>query len=62
MLPLTVGVMARAMLFEWDHRDPADRILVQTLRNSPAAELHTRDMRILAYASANGLRVRDCRV
>lgn len=62
VLPLGPGILARAMTMAWDHQDPADRILVQTLRETPGAELHTRDARILAYGREHGLSVRDCRL
>lgn len=62
ILPVTPRILARAMLLEWDHRDPADRILWQTLLEHPGAELHTRDQRILARARETGAKVRDCRL
>lgn len=62
VLPLAAGTFARAMLLDWDHRDPADRVLVQTLIERPDLELHTRDRRILALAEARALKVRDCRL
>lgn len=61
VLPVPAGYLARAMLDPWAHRDPADRILVQHLRERPDLELHTRDATIVAYGREQGLRVRDCR-
>lgn len=58
---VSAGHLARAMLPEWSHRDPADRIIVQHLRERSDLELHTRDTTIIAYGNENGLRVRDCR-
>lgn len=62
VLPVTAGTFARAGILVWEHRDPADRILVQTLIERPNAELHTRDARIIEYARIKGLNVRDCRI
>jgi PIN domain nuclease of toxin-antitoxin system len=62
VLPLTPGTFARAMALEWEHKDPADRILVQTTQDNPGVELHTRDGQILRYAAASRLNVRDCRI
>ncbi len=62
VLPLTPRILARSMSMEWEHKDPADRILVQTLLEHPEIELHTRDARILAHADVRSLRVRDCRM
>lgn len=61
VIPATAGHLARAMLDSWSHRDPADRILVQHLRERHDLELHTRDARILEYAGECKLAVRDCR-
>ncbi len=59
--PLKPGLLARAMMLEWDNRDPADRILLQTITDEPTYTLYTRDARITAYANEHSLRVRDCR-
>jgi|HubBroStandDraft_1064217.scaffolds.fasta_scaffold240072_3 PIN domain nuclease of toxin-antitoxin system len=61
VLPLTPVLLARAFMLEWSHRDPADRILVQTLIETPNLTLFTKDATILAYADERGLRCRDCR-
>jgi PIN domain nuclease of toxin-antitoxin system len=60
-IDLGAAVLARSMMFDWDHKDPADRILVQTLRDTPSLELHTRDAKIIDYANSWSLRCRDCR-
>lgn len=62
VVPLTSGLFARAMLSDWAHGDPADRILVQCVRDVPGLELHTRDARILRYGAEHGLKMRDCRM
>jgi PIN domain nuclease of toxin-antitoxin system len=59
--PLSAGLLARSQAFSWAHRDPADRVLVQTARETPGAVLYTKDRQILDLASAEGLPVRDCR-
>jgi PIN domain nuclease of toxin-antitoxin system len=58
---LGATILARAMMFEWEHKDPADRILIQLLRDTPKLELHTRDKKIIDYAAQWNLRCRDCR-
>lgn len=62
VLPLTPGLLARAMRLDWEHKDPADRILVQHTLDDADLELHTRDAKILARALSGGFRVRDCRL
>jgi PIN domain nuclease of toxin-antitoxin system len=61
VLPLTPRLLARSQLMVWDHRDPADRILVQTILDQPGTELHTKEARILGFARDMRLNVRDCR-
>jgi PIN domain nuclease of toxin-antitoxin system len=58
---LGAGLLARSQAFPWTHRDPADRVLVQTLRETTDAVLYTRDREILTFAEVEGLAVRDCR-
>jgi PIN domain nuclease of toxin-antitoxin system len=61
VLPLAPTLLARAFMLEWTHRDPADRILVQSLIEAPHLTLYTKDAVILEYAAQRGLRCRDCR-
>ncbi len=61
VLPLTPVLLARAFMLEWSHRDPADRILVQTLIEMPDLTLFKKDAEILAYAAKRNLRCSDCR-
>lgn len=62
VVPVSAGLFARAMLLDWEHRDPADRVLVQLAIDNPTAPLHTRDTKILAFGERNGVAVRDCRL
>lgn len=50
---------AAAELPHWDHRDPADRLLVATARIL-GVPLATRDRMILAYAAAGHVRAVAC--
>lgn len=61
LAPMSAALLARSQTFPWDRRDPADRILVQTLREMPGAVLFTKDRAILELAATEGLPVRDCR-
>jgi len=59
--PMSAGMLARAQVFEWVHRDPFDRTIVQTLREDQTLKLYTRDAAILDYCAVHRLAVRDCR-
>lgn len=60
ILPLDADVaLASAELPGWDHRDPADRLLVATARSLDAL-LVTRDRGILDYAAAGHVRAIAC--
>lgn len=61
LAPLSAGLLARSQSFPWSHRDPADRVLVQTVRETPGGVLYTRDREILALSREEPLPVRDCR-
>lgn len=54
VLPLTPGIFARAVLLDWEHRDPADRLLVQSVRETPGVEIHTRDAKIVEFCLKMG--------
>ena len=61
VLDLEPGTLARSFLLQWSHSDPADRVLVQILRENVEYVLHTRDAKLVRYCHDNGLRVFDCR-
>ena len=58
---LDVEIAVESATLDWDHRDPADRMLVATARHH-ALPLITADRAILDYAAAGHVRAIDARV
>lgn len=60
LAPLAPAVAVRTADMGWEHRDPADRMIVATAIDHDAP-LATADRTILAYAAAGHLRAIDAR-
>lgn len=61
LAPLEPEIAIESVRMDWDHRDPADRIMVATARHWKMP-LVTADEKILAYAAAGHLEAIDARV
>ena len=59
LLPVTARLFIRSALFEWENRDPADRLLLQLLMDDESGELtlFTRDRKILEFGKRKRLKV-----
>jgi len=57
--PLTGQAALDAGMMNWDHADPADRMIVAQAK-ALGATLATRDKRLLAYAAENGFEAIKC--
>ena len=61
LLPLSARIAVMAAELEWQHGDPADRLIIATAREL-GCPLLTSDKKILAYAAAGHVSVIDARL